>query len=205
MWGTLHVVNDISEIPLEKLNERAVFEEVPKRQFVRKWKLDELKPALADLAKNRQHDRGAALFKSVSCMQCHKMKEQGGNIGPDLISVSKKMAEGKLNAESLLTTILEPSKEIEKKYRTQIIVTVKGKLISGVVLEETDTFLKLVANPLDKDAKVIQVDKDDIDEREESKVSVMPAGLLDTMTRDEILDLLAWLIAAGDAPHAAHK
>ena len=202
MWGTLHVVNDISEIPLDKLNERAVFEEFPKRQFVRKWKLDELKPALAELNKDRLQERGAALFKSVSCMQCHKMKGKGGNIGPDLVSVSKKMAERKLNAESLLTTILEPSKEIEKKYRTQIIVTVKGKLVSGVVIEETDKFLKLVANPLDKDAKVTQVNKDDIDEREESKVSVMPAGLLDTMTRDEILDLLAWLIAAGDAPES---
>jgi hypothetical protein len=63
----------------------------------------------------------------------------------------------------------------------------------------------LSANPLEKNVKVVEIDKQDIDEREESKVSIMPEGLLNTMTRNEILDLLAYIISGANPEHPAFR
>ncbi|APZ92839.1 PVC-type heme-binding CxxCH protein [Fuerstiella marisgermanici] len=198
MWGTLHIVNDISDIPLDAMNQQSEVEasEIPQRQFIRKWKPEELAPAVAKLSEaDRNHDRGKSLFKDVSCQQCHKMNGDGGSVGPDLKTVREKIAAGKLTPQDVLTSMLQPSKDIEQQYRTQIIITAAGKLHSGVVIEETDDVIKLAASPLDKNAAMVEIAKSEIDEREESKISIMPEGLLNTMTRDEVLDLLAWIVA----------
>jgi len=198
MWGTLHIVNDISDIPLDAMNQQSEVEasEIPQRQFIRKWKLEEIAPAVASLNEaGRNRDRGKSLFKDVSCQQCHKMNGDGGSVGPDLKTVREKIAAGKLTPQDVLTSMLQPSKDIEQKYRTQIIITAAGKLHSGVVIEETDDLIKLAASPLDKNAAVVEIAKSEIDEREESTISIMPEGLLNTMTRDEVLDLLAWIVA----------
>ena len=74
-----------------------------------------------------------------------------------------------------------------------------------MVVEENDKVLKLSDNPLKEDAGVIEIAKDDIDERDESKVSIMPKGLLNTMTKDEILDLLAYIISGANPEHPAFR
>ena len=85
------------------------------------------------------------------------------------------------------------------------MVTLDGKLHSGVVVFEDDKVLRLSANPLEKDVQVVEIDQQDIDEREESKVSIMPDGLLNTMTRNEILDLLAYIISGANPEHPAFR
>ena len=72
-------------------------------------------------------------------------------------------------------------------------------------MDQDDKLLKLTANPLEKDAKVTQIPKADIDEQDESKVSIMPEGLLNTMTRDEILDLIAYIISGANPEHPAFR
>ncbi|MEZ6060200.1 MAG: GDSL-type esterase/lipase family protein [Planctomycetaceae bacterium] len=205
MWGTLHVVADVSDIPFDQSNPAGEVEagEMPQRQFVRKWKLEELEPALANLNEGRVFVRGNSLFKELSCLQCHRMKGQGGDVGPDLTIVGEKLAAGTISPKDLLRAILQPSNEIEPKYRTQIIVTGDGRLHGGIVVEETDDHIRLAHSPLDQTKHVVDILKADIDERSESMISVMPEGLLDTLTRDEVLDLLAWIIAGGDSGHPA--
>ena len=105
----------------------------------------------------------------------------------------------------IIESLTEPSKEIEEKYRTQIIATLDGKLYSGVIVEQNDKVLKLSDNPLKKDGGVIEIAKNDIDEQDESKVSIMPQGLLNTMTKDEILDLLAYIISGANPEHPAFR
>ena len=65
--------------------------------------------------------------------------------------------------------------------------------------------LRLIANPLDKDAEVQEIAKNAIEDRAESLVSVMPEGLLNTMTKREILDLLAYVLSAADPQHPAFR
>ena len=72
-------------------------------------------------------------------------------------------------------------------------------------MDQDDKLLKLTANPLEKNAKVTQIQKADIDEQDESKVSIMPEGLLNTMTREEILDLIAYIISGANPEHPAFR
>ena len=133
------------------------------------------------------------------------MKGTGGKLAPDLFALQAKLADQKTDVAKIVESLTEPSKEIEEKYRTQIIATLGGKLYSGVIVEENDKVLKLSDNPLKEDAGVIEIAKDDIDERDESKVSIMPKGLLNTMTKDEILDLLAYIISGANPEHPAFR
>tara|TARA_B100000683_G_scaffold225611_1_gene224239 strand:- start:985 stop:1389 length:405 start_codon:yes stop_codon:yes gene_type:complete len=133
------------------------------------------------------------------------MKGTGGKLAPDLFGLQEKLAEQKTDVAKIVESLTEPSKEIEAKYRTQIIATLDGKLYSGVIVEQNDKVLKLSDNPLKEDGGVIEIPKDSIDEQDESKVSIMPEGLLNTMTRDEILDLIAYIISGANPEHPAFR
>ncbi len=122
-----------------------------------------------------------------------------------MVDLQKKLADQKTDVAKIVDALVVPSKEIEAKYRVQIVVMVDGKLHSGVVVFEDEKILRLSANPLDKNVKVVEIDKQDIDERDESKVSIMPEGLLNTMTRNEILDLLAYIISGANPEHPAFR
>ncbi|MEZ6108382.1 MAG: hypothetical protein R3B96_20370 [Pirellulaceae bacterium] len=77
----------------------------------------------------------------------------------------------------------------------------QGETLSGLVLEENDQRLLLITNPLASD-KPLEILKEEILNREVSPVSLMPEGLLDKLTRNEILDLLAYVMANGEADDA---
>ena len=95
----------------------------------------------------------------------------------------------------ILTEMVEPSKVIDDKYRTHVIALLSGKVVSGLIVEETDDQLTVRTNPLEAGGEEPLVIKtDDIDERLPSRVSLMPQGLLNTMSREEILDLLGYII-----------
>ena len=72
-----------------------------------------------------------------------------------------------------------------------------GQTISGLVVEESPTAYKVIENPLAK-AVPIEVQKSEIVNQKKSPVSLMPKGLLDKLTREEILDLVAYVVAKGD-------
>ena len=78
-----------------------------------------------------------------------------------------------------------------------MVTTADGRLISGVVLHEDDEVIRLLSNPLNPGERAKEVAKEDVDERAESKVSLMPLGLLNTLSEEEILDLLGYLEAGG--------
>jgi hypothetical protein len=69
-----------------------------------------------------------------------------------------------------------------------------------LILEETADAYKIIENPLAKTQPII-VKKSDIAEKKKSETSIMPKGLLDKLTREEILDLVAYIVARGDEHH----
>jgi putative heme-binding domain-containing protein len=194
MYGTMHVVPRLADISPDELNPPTeVFAEG--RPFVRKWTVDELLPELHHLAHGRMFERGKSLFTAATCVKCHKMAGQGGAVGPDLAEVKQKLTDKKHTPESVLREILEPSKVIDQKFKTYVIETKQGEVLSGIVVAQDDKSLKLQANPETPPRQILLAD---IDEKIESKVSLMPEGLLVTLTSDEILDLLAYILAGGD-------
>lgn len=199
MNGILHVVPKLADVPAHELNPPTQTIAAG-RPFVRNWTVNELAAELPHIEKGRSFAAGKELFKIGACIQCHKMQGEGSMIGPDLTELAKKIAAGKMSKVDLLTELIEPSKKIEDKYKVYTIVTGKGALFSGIVLYEDKKIVRLISGPLDKPREIAL---DDIDEKMPSNVSLMPTGLLVTFTREEILDLLAYLAAGGDARHPA--
>ncbi len=158
------------------------------------WAFDELAPDVKTLAK-RSFDVGKSAFKVANCVACHKLNGEGLDFGPDLTKIDPK-----LSSLDILTEILEPSKRINEKYQSITFSLVSGRVISGLVISETPDAYQVIDNPLAK-GKPLTIRKADIDERVKSPVSLMPKGLLDKLSHEEVLDLLAYVIARGNREH----
>ncbi|MBV8880163.1 MAG: c-type cytochrome [Planctomycetaceae bacterium] len=167
-----------------------------KRSLVKDWKMDDLVPALEEVSKNRSYDRGREVFESAQCIQCHKFGNEGGAVGAELTAASSKYTR-----RDILESILEPSKVISEQYMNTMIMTTSGRILDGRVLEENAERLVLQPNPLQPEK--VEIKKKDIDKRAPSKVSPMPQGLVNNFTKDEILDLLAYIESAGKKDHPA--
>jgi putative membrane-bound dehydrogenase-like protein len=148
----------------------------------RRARLDEL---LGEL-KNGDVRRGQAIFNSTkaSCSSCHAIGYLGGTIGPDLTHV------GKIRAErDLLESIVFPSASFVRSYEPVEITTKKGKVYNGLVRRETPDEVVLATSATEE----VRVARQDIDEVQPGKVSIMPAGLDQQLTRQELADLIAFL------------
>lgn len=171
--------------------------------FVREWKVEDFVSDLDELNQGRSFSNGQELFETASCKACHQDQGQTAKIGSSLDEISKKIRDGKMDRLGLLTEILQPSKVIDEKFRTAVILTQDGILVSGVVVHEDDAVVRLLANPLDGSEKPKEVAKGDIEERMESKISLMPPGLLNSLSKADILDLLVYVESGGDPQHPA--
>ena len=121
----------------------------------------------------------------------------GNSFGPDLTKLDPKW-----KPADILNEILTPSARINEKYQTNVFELGSGKVVTGLVLEETPETIKIIENPLAK-AEPTVIRRGDVVERQRSKTSMMPKGLLDKLTRDEILDLVAYVAAGGKQDHGA--
>ncbi|HTN77273.1 MAG TPA: PA14 domain-containing protein, partial [Pirellulaceae bacterium] len=163
------------------------------------WKFDDLISDVKKLPAGRSFEVGKNLFKVSSCVGCHKLNNEGREFGPDLTKLDPK----KHTTDHLLRSLLEPSQEIGDKFQSHTFVLSSGKVVTGMIVQETPTEVKVLVDPLAKGEPAVLLVAD-IEERTKSAVSIMPQGLLDKLTREEILDLLAYLYARGDKKHAIY-
>ncbi|MBI85121.1 MAG: hypothetical protein CMJ81_18150 [Planctomycetaceae bacterium] len=132
-------------------------------------------------------ERGKLIFFSdaARCRNCHPAGGQKDSLGPDLREIGKKVR----HKSELLDHILKPSFKIEDKYVSYAIVTDAGKILSGLILERTES--ELVFKTIEK--KVLRLSLDEIDEINVQKTSLMPEFLLRDLTPQEAADLLSYL------------
>jgi putative heme-binding domain-containing protein len=188
MVGTLAVVPDVEDY----LANRASVAE-PK---VTEWKVDDLAADLAQANVGRNLANGKELFTKLSCAQCHKLGPEGNNYGPDLSDVFQRY---KSDRRELLRQILEPSLVISNRYRNYQFELKNGDSAMGMVLQEDAQNVTIQTGP--SEALIQTLKQSDIQERQPQSSSVMPLGLLNTLSKDQILDLLA-LLESGGRPHA---
>ena len=162
----------------------------------KKWTLEELSAAARSDLKNRDFINGQKMFAASGCYACHRFANQGGMTGPDLTSAGRRYS-----AHDLLDQVINPSKVINEQFSAISVVTVDGKVHTGVVVNLNGDELVLNTDLTNPNQRV-SIDRKKIDELAVSKTSPMPQGLLNRMTQDEVLDLIAYLISAGDAIHA---
>ncbi|MEZ6072228.1 MAG: c-type cytochrome [Pirellulales bacterium] len=199
----MHVVENLDDVPAEVLAP-TVDPTIQTRPFVRSWTFSDLIDSVDEADAGRDFARAQTLFKELSCVQCHRIGGEGGEVGPDLAGVKKKIADGKFKRADVLRSMVDPSALIEDQYKTVTIIDTDGRIHNGIVTKRDDESVSLLANPLDnKEPIVIAVDE--IEEEVPSSVSMMPAGLLNTLTREEILDLLRFVESAADGSDAAFE
>ena len=198
MYGSLYVVEDLDEYLADPegylaAHQLPIQDELLKSNRPRKeWKLDDLAADVKKLDHGRSYGNGKQIFQAATCVSCHKLNGAGQDFGPDLTKLDPKWT-----GLDILRNILEPSEKIDEKYATYAFATESGKVVTGMILEETPTRVKLIENPLAQTLAVI-LEKSDIADRKKAPASIMPKGLLDKLTREEILDLVAYLAARGD-------
>ncbi|MCO6456974.1 MAG: PQQ-dependent sugar dehydrogenase [Pirellulaceae bacterium] len=169
-------------------------EALPQRGLVREWTMDDLAELVMKDRGPRNLARGRELFRVALCSRCHRLGDQGQANGPDLTSVGSRFSR-----RDLLQSLVLPSLVVAENYRSSRIETVDGRVIVGRVLSGGDfrsPSLQLITDLL-RPQQVTTILKGDIERHSESPVSPMPAGLLNTLDRDEIMDLLAYLESGG--------
>ena len=164
----------------------AVFQTNP---VVQRWKAEELLPDVEKPGR-RNFTRGKAAFAKAQCLACHSFAGEGGAVGPDLTGVSKR-----LNRRDLFDAVFFPSKNVSDQYQNTLYQLEDGDVVVGRrVDEERDRIV--IAPDLLGDARVV-LSKKRILRSKPSTLSPMPDGLLDTLTRYEVLDLFAYLYSDG--------
>ena len=127
-------------------------------------------------------ERGAAVFRK-HCINCHKVKDEGHEVGPQLASITNK------TKESLLTSILDPNAAVEAKYFGYVIITDDGRSLSGRLETETGSSITLLA----AEGKRETVLRRDIDELQASAKSLMPEGLEQGLKPQDLADLIQFV------------
>ncbi len=204
MFGALYVVDDLVAYASDPAKYLAA-NPLPMRDEMLKftdrnteWTFDQLSDSVAMLADShvhepRQFEVGKRLFTVATCVSCHKLNGEGREFGPDLTRLDPK----KRSPESILRSILEPSLEISEGYQSYQFELDSGKLVTGLIVRETDDQVDVIEDPVVRpDATVLE--KAQIEERTKLTTSTMPKGLLNQLSREEILDLIAYVYTGGD-------
>lgn len=165
--------------------------------FVRRWTRPQLEKLLAAPLAGRSFEAGRDAFAKSTCLTCHRIGDAGGATGPDLTS-----AAARFGIADMLDAILEPSKTISDQYRDVELRTSDGDLLVGRVESEKDGSIRLRRAPSDE---VVDVAESDVEMRRPYPLSRMPAGLLDTLDEQGVLDLFAYLRSGGSPDHAAFR
>ncbi len=142
-------------------------------------KFAQLKQALA---LRGEAGRGADIFKKT-CMTCHKVGREGTEVGPDLASVRDHPR------EQILKDILFPSMNIQPNYMQYVVETKNGQLYSGLIISSNASSVTLRI-PNSPDVSIL---RKDIAELRNTKVSLMPEGLVDKLSMQEVADLLEFV------------
>ena len=145
-------------------------------------------PPIAQLATMKgSAARGEKVFRNTltaNCIKCHQLGTEGGIVGPPLTTIGQK-----LSKPQLYDAVLHPSAEILMGYENWIVRTKSGDVLSGRKTEDTDDHVTI----LDADGKYHDVKAADVDRKVKQTVSIMPDGLSQAISQEELVDLVEFL------------
>jgi putative heme-binding domain-containing protein len=131
---------------------------------------------------------GRATFQRI-CSSCHRLFDAGGTIGPDITGSQR------ANIDYLLENLLDPSAAISKDFQMELIVLDGGRTVNGLIVEETESALTVQT----VNERLI-VPKNEVEARKLSQASLMPDGILNSLSREEITALIAYLVSPNQVP-----
>jgi putative heme-binding domain-containing protein len=172
--------------------------EVASRPLVKEWTLDEVTQLVEQDKSPRSFENGRKMFSAAGCYNCHRVAGAGSSIGPDLTGLG-----GRFGAGDILRSVIDPNHTISDQYQ-QMVFETNGRMIVGRVSNINNDNIMVSTNMLDP-KKTEAIPRDELDDQYPSDVSMMPSGLLNTLTAEEILDLTAFLRSGGKADHELFK
>ena len=140
------------------------------------------------------------MFTKLACVSCHKLGAEGANYGPELTDVFKRYNNDRVE---LLRQIIEPSLVITNRYRNYEFELKDGESVFGMILKEDGELVSVQTGPADTLVQTLK--KSDIQAQRLQSSSLMPVGLLNTLSKEEIFDLLAWLETGGNLQAHQHQ
>ena len=190
----LDVIIAAKQRKLDSLNELLLAYETARN----KRDKDPLVAAHLDTALGGDIKRGKDIFHNktaVSCIRCHKIGWDGGNVGPELTDLGSKH-----DRRYIIEAITNPNAVIAKGFDQQKVLTDEGDVHIGILKETTDEHIIL----LDSDGKEIFIDKETV-EATKPGLSSMPANLHELLTPTELRDLVEFLANQKVEPKAKKK
>ncbi len=127
---------------------------------------------------------GRRLFLNV-CGKCHKLFGEGGVVGPDLTTYERR------DTQRLALQIVNPSLEIREGFEPYAVLTTDGRILVGIIQDRDEQVVVLRTS----DGTLVTIRQDEIEEMVRQAKSIMPDGLLDTLTDEQIRDLFTYLRA----------
>ncbi len=182
--ATRQQLKEIIEKPPEPMD---ILVDLKARPFVKKWTVQDLIGSANEDFDDRDLARGERVFATAQCFKCHRFQGRGGMVGPDLTAAGRRF-----NTQNLLESLVEPSKVISDQYQATLFVMDDGQQIAGRVVNlNGDSYL--VQSDMLNPGSLTGVNRQHVEEMAPSSVSMMPEGLLDTFSEEEILDMLAYI------------
>ncbi len=150
---------------------------------------DEMKQMVEDVRKLGDAVRGEAVYrrKDMACQKCHAIAGAGGLVGPDLISIG-----ASAQIDYLIDSLLLPNKQVKENYNSIRVDLKNGQQVTGIKIRETPKELVL----RDGEDREVVIPTDKIDDKTIGG-SIMPEGLVDPLTRQELLDLTRFMSELG--------
>lgn len=157
----------------------------------REWTLADATRAASTL-RARNFDRGAGLYRAATCAACHQFNGSGSNVGPDLTSVGRTY-----NVEDVVRAIIDPSFAVTDQYAVTVVTLKDGTELAGLLVEADDARVLLAPN-FAAPSETTEIARDQVERIERSTTSAMPPGLVNAFSEDDLRDLIAFLLSAGD-------
>jgi putative heme-binding domain-containing protein len=167
----------------------------------RVWTVKDLLPSVGDLGIGHDWNQGRELFRKAGCGLCHAFasESEGTGFAPDLTGVASTFTR-----DAILQSIVEPSATINGRFFQTTFTLKNGQTVTGTVVDVADGKIH-VAPVLMNPQVTVPVAEADVKSEQPSPVSAMPAGLLNEFTREQVVELMAFLDAGGDRAAAVYK
>lgn len=191
-------IDAVSDLTGVSLNRTPDFEINPPVGPGRQWTVEEALEVLNEdqnvndneTEAELSFERGRSLFHATACASCHRLGGFGGNIGPDLGSVSNRF-----NRADILEEIIHPSRSISDQYSSYMVTTNEGESYTGQIVKRQDT-VEIYSQNMDEPPTIVS--RDQVALIEEVETSQMPPGLINTLNPEELKDLIAYLESGGN-------
>ena len=132
------------------------------------------------------------MFRASLCISCHSMNAEGGSSGPELTQIGSRFSVGAIGE-----AIINPSGTISDRYQYSNYHMEDGSVITGIEMNEDEKNIEVSISAFASDVTV-NVRKDRLENVELSKISSMPAGLVNRLNEQEITDLIMYMLSGGN-------